>query len=261
MKKFNLIEGAIRRNYYLYIFLRKTAPFICKYIPLEDGFNFLKFIKPLNQNFVALDIGANDGTSIRMIHKYLPDSVIESFDPVTKPKFKLKNVNFHKIGLSNKDQELEIFSPVIKGKVFSQYSSIYKEKIINQITSDMKLNESEVLLRNNLIVFKKMDNFGFAPFFMKIDVEGAELTVLEGAESTIRNYLPVLLIEIQNYEMYEKTNQLLGRMDYFCVDPNNYFLPDRGRKTLKNNSSGFDAGTNNYIWVPSGISPSWTLKD
>lgn len=260
MKKFNFIEGAIRRNFYLYVSLRKIAPFICRYIPLEDGFNFLKFIKPLSQNFVALDIGANDGTSIRMIHKYIPDSVIESFDPITKPKFKLKNVNFHKIGLSNKDQELEIFSPIIKGKVFSQYSSIYKEKIIHQISSDMKLNESKVLLQKNRITLRKTDNFDFTPFFMKIDVEGAELTVLEGAELTIKRNLPVLLIEIQNNDIYEKVTKFLGKMGYFCVDPNNYFLPNRGRNLLKNNDCGFHAGTNNYIWVPSAISPTWTLK-
>jgi FkbM family methyltransferase len=152
-----------------------------------------------------LDIGANDGTSIRMIHKYLPDSVIESFDPITQPKFKLKNVNFYNLGLSNKDQELEIFSPVIKGKVFSQYSSIYKEKIILQITSDMKLNESEVLLRKNLITLKKMDNFDFTPFFIKIDVEGAENLVIYGGKKTIQKYHPVIFFECTTKLLNENT--------------------------------------------------------
>jgi FkbM family methyltransferase len=260
MKKFNLIEGAIRRNYYLYIFLRKLAPFICRFVPLEDGFNFLKNVQPLNQNFVALDVGANDGTSIRMIHKYHPGTLIESFDPITKPKFKLKNVNFHLLGLSNQDQDLELFSPLIKGKLFSQYSSLYKEKIIYQITSDMKLSESEVKLQKNLITLKKLDNFDFQPFFIKIDVEGAELKVLEGSESIIRKNLPVLLIEIQNNEIYEKISNYLGKMNYFCVDPNSYFSSDRSRRTLNKNLDGFDLSTNNYIWVSAGISPTWTVN-
>lgn len=260
MKKFNLIEGAIRRNYYLYIFLRKLAPFICRFIPLEDGFNFLKYVKPLNRNFVALDIGANDGTSIRMIQKYHSGTVIESFDPITKPKFKLKNVNFHPLGLSNQDQYLELFSPLVKGKLFSQYSSIYKEKIIYQITSDMKLNKSEVKLQKNLITLKKLDNFEFKPFFIKIDVEGAELTVLEGSELTIRKNLPVLLIEIQNNEIYEKISIYFGKMNYFCVDPKNYFSSDKSKKSLNKNIEGFDPSTNNYIWVPAVISPTWTVN-
>ncbi len=77
MKQFSLIEGAIRHNFYLYLFLRRLAPTICSFIPLEDGFNFLKLIRSNDFEFTALDIGANDGTSIRMIRKFHRDTRIE----------------------------------------------------------------------------------------------------------------------------------------------------------------------------------------
>jgi FkbM family methyltransferase len=257
MKKFNTIEGAIRRNFYIYTFLRRIAPTVCKFIALEDGFDFLKRIKKTNEEFVAIDIGANDGTSIRMIKKYQSKVHIEAFDPITKPKFKLKNVNFHSVGLSNKVEKLEIYSPVVKGKVFSQYSSIYKEKLIHQITADMKLDKNQVSIHINHINLQILDDFNFKPFFVKIDVEGAELAVLKGAQATISKYLPVLLIEIQNQKMYQEIENFMSAIKYKCVDPNKF---DFKSSEVRFNSSKFSSTTNNYIWIPLEKSPSWLFR-
>ena len=257
MKKFNTVEGAIRRNFYIYTLLRRIAPTVCKFIALEDGFDFLKRIKKTDEEFVAIDIGANDGTSIRMIKKYQSKVHIEAFDPITRPKFKLKNVNFHSVGLSNKVEKLEIYSPVVKGKVFSQYSSIYKKKLIHQITADMKLDNNQVSIHINHINLQILDDFNFKPFFVKIDVEGAELAVLEGAQATISKYLPVLLIEIQNQTMYQEIENFMSAKKYSCVDPNNFNF---NNSEVSFNLNGFSSTTNNYIWIPSEKSPSWRFK-
>ena len=257
MKKFNSVEGAIRRNFYIYTLLRRIAPTVCKFIALEDGFNFLKRIKKTNEEFVAIDIGANDGTSIRMIKKYQPKVHIEAFDPITKPKFELKNVNFHSVGLSNKVEKLEIYSPVVKGKVFSQYSSIYKEKLIHQITADMKLDNNQVSIQINHINLQILDDFNFKPFFVKIDVEGAELAVLEGAQATISKYLPVLLIEIQNQKMFQEIENFMSAIKYKCVNPNKF---DFKSSEVWINSSNYSSITNNYIWIPLEKSPSWLFR-
>ncbi len=257
MKKFNTIEDAIRKNFYIYTLLRRIAPTVCKFIALEDGFDFLKRIKKTNEEVVAIDIGANDGTSIRMIKKYQSKVQIEAFDPITKPKFKLKNVNFYPVGLSNKVEKLEIYSPIVKGKVFSQYSSIYKEKLIHQITADMNLDKNDVSLHINHINLQILDDFNFKPFFVKIDVEGAELAVLEGAQATISKYLPILLIEIQNQKMYHEVENFMIAKKYSCVDPNNFNFKN---SKLSSNLAGFSSTTNNYIWMPLEKSPSWQFK-
>jgi FkbM family methyltransferase len=43
-----------------------------------------------------------------------------------------------------------------------------------------------------------LDSLGYAPGLIKIDVEGAELRVLQGAQKTIEQYGPVLVIEFNN---------------------------------------------------------------
>ena len=70
MKKFSSIENRIRKNFSFYIFLRRLAPLICKFIDLEEGFSFSKNIQPINKSLVILDVGSNDGTSSLVVKKF-----------------------------------------------------------------------------------------------------------------------------------------------------------------------------------------------
>jgi FkbM family methyltransferase len=56
--------------------------------------------------------------------------------------------------------------------------------------------------------------YGNAPDFLKIDVEGHELKVLEGATETLKRYRPDMLIEIHSKALGEKILTLLEELDY-----------------------------------------------
>ena len=101
MKRFSGFENSIRKNFFIYIFLRRLAPFICKFIDLEEGFSFSKQIHPFSPDFCILDVGSNDGTSIRMFRRYFPLVKIFAVDPIATPRFKVKNVTFQKSQESN----------------------------------------------------------------------------------------------------------------------------------------------------------------
>lgn len=67
------------------------------------------------------------------------------------------------------------------------------------------------------LVVRRMDNLRLGVDridWIKIDVEGAELKVLEGAERTIRKYLPKVLVE--NHQFMDKT--LEARVGYFMLN-------------------------------------------
>jgi FkbM family methyltransferase len=202
MKKFNSIENSIRKNFFIYIFLRKLAPFICRFIDLEEGFNFSKNILPNNNDFVILDIGSNDGTSIQMFRRYFPEIRLVAVDPIEKPRFKLKNVTLIKSALSDEVGVRNLVTPVINGKQLSQYSSFYKDRMIDQICFDMNLEKEKFSTIITEVNFNTVDNLDIQPFFIKIDVEGAELLVLKGAAEIIDKMAPVILVEIQNQENY-----------------------------------------------------------
>ena len=52
------------------------------------------------------------------------------------------------------------------------------------------------------------------PNYMKIDVEGAELSVLLGAMATLRKYLPTVLLATHGRSVHEQCSQLLSSLDY-----------------------------------------------
>ena len=73
---------------------------------------------------------------------------------------------------------------------------------------------------------------------MKIDVEGFELDVLEGAVETIKKYHPKIIIETHSKELEKKTKEFLSRFDYR--------LKHEGR-SIYNVNDKFDKVTNLFF--------------
>ena len=226
---------------------------------LEEGFSFSKQIRPLSSDFCILDVGSNDGTSIRMFRRHFPLVKIFAVDPITTPRFKVKNITLIMAALSDKAGIRTLVTPIVNGKQLTQYSSFYKEKMISQICSDMALLETEVSTIVNEVSFNTIDNLGVTPFFIKIDVEGAELEVLKGALNIIKKFNPVILVEIQNDKAYLEIKETLSNYGYVNIDPNKKSV-DRILGGVINEHSSFEEGSNNYVWVNPTNPVSWDFK-
>jgi len=259
MKSFNSIENIIRKNFSIYIFLRRLAPFICKFIDLEEGFSFSKRVAPIKNNFVILDIGSNDGTSIQMLRRYFPKTRIIAVDPIEKPRFKLSNVTLIKTALGETTGTRNLVTPVVNGKHLTQYSSFYKEKMIRQICTDMDLVEESVSTVITEVNFNTIDNLDVNPFFIKVDVEGAELGVLKGAIGVINEFSPVVLIEIQNKEIYKEVKLLLSALGYKNIEPDNLSKKMQPASPILEISE-YRSNSNNYIWINPTKAVSWKFK-
>ena len=256
MKRFSGFENSVRKNFFVYIFLRRLAPFICRFIDLEEGFSFSKQIQPQSAKYCILDVGSNDGTSMRMFRRYFPFVKIIAIDPIATPRFKLKNIILMRSALSEKEGTRTLVTPVVNGKQLTQYSSFYKEKMITQICSDMDLVETEVSTIVNEVNFNTVDNLGIDPFFIKIDVEGAELEVLKGSLNVINKCNPVILVEIQNENAYGAIKELLSNYGYINISSE-----EKSTKLISKDSitpiSSFEDGTNNYVWINPSKPVSW----
>jgi FkbM family methyltransferase len=226
---------------------------------LEEGFSFSKQIRPLSADFCILDVGSNDGTSIRMFRRYFPLVKIFAVDPITTPRFKLKNVTLIKAALSDKVGIRKLVTPIVSGKQLTQYSSFYKEKMISQICSDMALLETEVSTIETEVSFNTIDNLGVDPFFIKIDVEGAELEVLKGSLNVIKMYNPVVLVEIQNPNSYQEIQELLSSYGYINIDPSKKSADSINKAAIRK-TSDFEKGTNNYVWINPANPISWDFQ-
>ena len=131
--------------------------------------------------------------------------------------------------------------------------------MISQICSDMALLETEVSTLENEVSVNTIDNLGVAPFFIKIDVEGAELEVLKGSLNVINNYNPVILVEIQNHKSYQEIQELLASYGYINIDPTKKST-DSINKAAMRKTSDFEKGTNNYVWINPANPISWNFR-
>lgn len=138
----------------------------------------------------AIDVGGNIGLMARryaavfnQVHSFEP--VSENFSCLHYNTEDLNNVTVYKQGLGETQKDVEIVLPYSIATCGSW-----------SIT-DFKNNQEEK--RSELINITTLDSYNFKDVdFIKLDIQGYELQVLEGAVDTLREYKPTLLIETKS---------------------------------------------------------------
>lgn len=206
-----------------------------------------KFIKPGSD---TIDVGVYRGVySYEMakysnkVHSFEPNPII--FNYINKNLKKIvKNIVLYNYALSNKNGIYDLKVPI-------RNSNYNKENFEEYY----KMGRATIHDKNNFDKFekfqintKKIDEFNFNNkiSFIKIDVEGHELEVIEGAKFTIKNNKPILLVEIE--EKYSKKNVIesinfINTLGYKAFYYNNKALKDISKL---NNFELF----NNFIFIP-----------
>lgn len=187
----------------------------------------LKLLMEQKDNINFYDIGANSGY-YGIMAAYLGRGKIKcfSFEPqieyfnclkesICLNRFEDVAVLFN-LALSDEDGEADIYG-------FGSGASLEKQFLDS---NDLLAKRIKIKKLDNLV---SEENLG-KPDFIKIDVEGHELNVLRGAESTIKNSLPIMFIEIayslkgigRNFisKNYDKTFDSIEGLGYeiFCQD-------------------------------------------
>ncbi|WP_316931342.1 FkbM family methyltransferase [Chryseobacterium sp. P1-3] len=150
----------------------------------------------LPKNAVILDIGANVGTFLYQLENKLDHEHIYAFEPNKKLYRRLKRLfpamRILPLALSDENMTAEFKVPVINGKTIASRGTLntsYKEKGEEKSYTEkvkvIKLDDWAALEH-----FSKLD-------FIKIDVEGNEIKTLLGAKETIRQFLPTLMVEME----------------------------------------------------------------
>ena len=172
--------------------------------------NFLK--KKISKFDVFFDIGANSGTlSLPFIFENKLD--ILCFEPLTysynklRENFKINNApsrhKLFKIALSNKKGMSKIyFSKTNENTGFASIDNYFKHQ--NMSIEEIKLNTVDELfkIKNKKIIFK-------------IDVEGYEKKVIEGALETLQNNKVLMYIESRDKSVIENLKEKGFKTSYF----------------------------------------------
>jgi FkbM family methyltransferase len=144
-------------------------------------------LKKLKGNrLTVFDVGANKGeyTSLWLTKSTGENIIIHSFEPAKslaeslKQKFQGKPVSIHHMALSGKSGEVTLFS----NHEGSGLASLIKRDLA---FAGMDMKAQETVLAKTLDEFcstQKIENIDF----LKLDVEGMEISVLSGAENLLR---------------------------------------------------------------------------
>jgi FkbM family methyltransferase len=190
----------------------------------DQDFAIFKFAK--NKNPVIIDIGANRGQSIATFSTLFPKSKIYSFEAnpfffpiLDKLKEDIDLLNIYKHGLSSTNGVLQFYIPKIGDIYYLEESSInfdvFSKPWVKEKYFKRELETGDKLSFDIINVeLKRLDDIGIeAADIIKIDVEGAELSVLEGAENMLKEGKPVLIIE--NSDWWNVT-PFLKNLGYDC---------------------------------------------
>lgn len=143
-------------------------------------------LKYCHAHRVALDIGAHVGLWSKPLAEQFQQVI--SFEPVQKfrecfvENVKAPNVVLHPIALGDRECKVAMF-------------------VNPENTGNTHINLDEAITSN--IPMKTVDSFEFPVVdFMKIDVEGYEIFVLQGSRETIARCKPTIVIEQKPHTFY-----------------------------------------------------------
>ena len=176
-----------------------------------------------NKDLISIDIGMFRGVYSYLLSKYSKSVIGFEANPIMYKYLEqnlkkiVKNIKIYNFALSNKESEVCIKIPLRnKSNLRSNFEDFYEGGLAT-IHQDNKLEgkklETFKTKCNMLDNFKFNDKIGF----IKIDVEGHEQLVLEGAVNTINKDMPNLLIEIEKKhrsDSIEKTFKYLSKLGY-----------------------------------------------
>ncbi len=152
----------------------------------------------LKDEFVFIDIGANQGEFTLFASKFINSGRILSFEPVQENFNRLsqnlklnsiQNCEPYKFGLSNANDFLPIFtdeSASEGGGINEGLSTLFKSETKGSFQEEIELKVFDEFFNDE---FTRID-------FIKIDIEGSELYALKGMKETLLKYKPEILIEI-----------------------------------------------------------------
>jgi FkbM family methyltransferase len=190
--------------------------------PVEHDFRVVKFLKT-QPGDVFCDIGCNRGQSIESFLIFNKNCKIVAFEPnpITFEKAKAKykgssRITIYNIGLSAERSRQTLFIPKYRATYFDELASFDSVSARNWFSGDRIIGFDDRLI--SLTEFKcevaTLDSYALSPAFIKIDVQGYEAKVLQGAWSTITRVKPILLIENDEHSSAEAVSGLLGSIGY-----------------------------------------------
>jgi FkbM family methyltransferase len=201
----------------------------------------------------AIDVGVNEGIYARWMAKHA--ARIDAFEcnPNLLPKLKRilpQNVHLHPCALSKEAGTARLrFDPTNTG-----IGTIEQGNLLDNNSGIRGIVETDVPMQ-------RLDDFDIADVsFIKIDVEGHELAVLQGAENIIERDKPALLIEIEERHCAGNLDAVPQWLSQYGYQPH-YLHPSEQRLVATDSMRDVAATGVNNFWFLAGEAEGSALAE
>jgi FkbM family methyltransferase len=186
--------------------------------PLEIQNELLHYLSDIN-DLVIFDVGACEGEETIKYSRLFPNSKIYSFEPIpgnykkavqNLSEYNTTNASLYEIALSNSTGEADIFVSEGHPDYLQKTSEWdYGNKSSSLLPAQELTNYYKWLNLSNTIKIKTLTLHDFCTIneikkidFMHMDVQGAELMVLEGAKDFL-DKIKMIWLEVEMVELYK----------------------------------------------------------
>jgi FkbM family methyltransferase len=160
---------------------------------------------------VVFDVGANVGDYSLLVKQCMPSATVHAFEParttyeelVRRVKEAGSDVKAHNIGFSDSRKTVDLFSYAVEGKPTTILSSI--DQRLPTAVQEVRTNATEPIEVNTIDDFCEVEGIDHINF-LKIDVEGHELSILRGAQRMLaKGAVSMIQFEFGPGNIYSRT--------------------------------------------------------
>ena len=234
-------------NIHIYAIARMAVRRLPFMLPHEPDFHGLKLLA--NESDTFLDIGANDGLSALSLRYLCPKKPILSIEPnpvheqeLAALKSRMAGFDYRICGAGRTADTLTLHTPQLNGYALTNYTSFSPEAVAANLEYHMRIRGigEKVTMLTHTVEVVPIDTLSLTTDLIKIDVEGAENTVLNGLVETIGRCRPAAMIEY-NALSHDAVSAFFQARDYVCrrYDP--------AKRSFAPVDDGFPL---NLFWLP-----------
>jgi FkbM family methyltransferase len=176
-----------------------------------------------NKALLIVDVGANRGQSIRFFKSCFPEALIHAFEPNPKlykyllKKIRDKDIHIYAVGISNQKGRIPFYEHILdetssfempaSGSTYAATKN--KVLLVKEQNAIKRTYEVEV----NTLDEMAQQYFGSRIDILKIDVEGHEAAVLEGASGILAKQAATFIQLEQHYDdQYEHSDEAIHQL-------------------------------------------------